>query len=476
MRDPETGAPRPTNCSASQVMGLVGGGSLLVAAAGAAGLGATLLTTTPASAASFTVTNTDDSGTGSLRQAVIEANAAAGADVILFAPGVTGVITLTTGQIEITDDVTITGPGSASLAISGNDTSRIFYIYDDRATALVATISGLTFTNGNDTGSYGGGAIVAWSADTTLHDVVITDSATAGRGGAVLAGYAYSKAARDHHLRLENCVISGNSAGTDGGGVAFYSGGALEIIDSVIEDNTAGRGGGGLASQESIGNILVQDTRISGNTAPDGAGVRMITQAASTSAVFDRVSVVGNVATTAGRSAVLFDHNAGTTEVISSTIADNTGGGIAGMDATSVHLAHTTVAGNSGVGVASVNRGLNIDSSLLADNAGGDLGTMADVNWSLVESPGSNIVAGGNNLTGVDPGLLPLLQASTTAWIRPFAVESAAFNAGDPAFTPPPSTDQTGAPRVVAGRIDMGAFELQDTDPTDGRVVPTFTG
>src|SRR5215203_5018950 len=59
----------------------------------------------------FTVLNLTDSDAGSLRQAIADANALAGADVIEFAPGLHGTIALTGGQLDITDDLTIDGPG-----------------------------------------------------------------------------------------------------------------------------------------------------------------------------------------------------------------------------------------------------------------------------------------------------------------------------------------------------------------------------
>src|SRR4051812_35106425 len=71
-----------------------------------------------AAAATFTVTNLNDSGAGSLRAAIVSANTAAGADTVTFQSGLTGTITLTSGEIAITDDVTITGPGAASITVT----------------------------------------------------------------------------------------------------------------------------------------------------------------------------------------------------------------------------------------------------------------------------------------------------------------------------------------------------------------------
>jgi hypothetical protein len=90
----------------------------------------------------FTVVNLADSGPGSLRRAVLDANSHPGADVIDFA--VTGTITLTSGQLTISDNVTINGSGADQLTISGNDASRVFLI----DSGSVVAMSGLTIAHG----------------------------------------------------------------------------------------------------------------------------------------------------------------------------------------------------------------------------------------------------------------------------------------------------------------------------------------
>src|SRR5262249_50605022 len=76
----------------------------------------------------FTVLNLADSGEGSLRQAILAANVNPGPDAIDFADGLLGTIPLTTGQLSITDHLTIDGPGADLLAVSGNHQSRVFRI------------------------------------------------------------------------------------------------------------------------------------------------------------------------------------------------------------------------------------------------------------------------------------------------------------------------------------------------------------
>ena len=95
----------------------------------------------------FTVLNLLDSGAGSLRAAVVAANANPGPDAIDFAT--TGTIALTSGELDITDSLTINGPGVNALTISGNHVSRVFGL----AGNPTVSIAGLTVANGWTSGS-----------------------------------------------------------------------------------------------------------------------------------------------------------------------------------------------------------------------------------------------------------------------------------------------------------------------------------
>ena len=96
--------------------------------------------------ATFTVTNLLDAGAGSLRQAMLDANATPGADDIDFS--VTGQIDIVSQLPTITDDLTITGPGSDLLTIDAGGNSRVFEVNDGTATDITVTLSGLTITGG----------------------------------------------------------------------------------------------------------------------------------------------------------------------------------------------------------------------------------------------------------------------------------------------------------------------------------------
>src|SRR6516164_9626886 len=86
----------------------------------------------------LTVLNTLDKGAGSLRDTITSAKSG---DAIVFAPSLDGqTITLTSGELAINKSLDIEGPGASLLAISGNDTFRVF----DVGQGLTVTIAGLT--------------------------------------------------------------------------------------------------------------------------------------------------------------------------------------------------------------------------------------------------------------------------------------------------------------------------------------------
>src|SRR5262245_32135372 len=154
----------------------------------------------------FTVLNLLDSGPDSLRAAVVAANANPGADTIDFA--VTGIIGLTGGQLDITDSLTINGPGAGALTVSGNYVSRVFGIAGDPT----VVIADLTVANGVTIDSPGGGISVGGGAVTLDHVTVsgnyagdtVSDSGGSGAGGGL--------AMTGGTVTLDHVTVSGNSA------------------------------------------------------------------------------------------------------------------------------------------------------------------------------------------------------------------------------------------------------------------------
>jgi parallel beta-helix repeat protein len=337
--------------------------------------------------ATFTVTNLNDSGAGSLRQAILDANAAAGADTIQFQSTLAGTITLTSGQLAITDSVTITGLGASTLTVSGNNSSRIFYLYNG-ATTIEATISGLTLTQGN---ANIGGAIVNSDEELTIIDTVITGNAATGDGGGIWHD-GFNSA-----LTIQNSTISGNTAGNDGGGIYVEDTGPDGVIiqNSVISGNTAGDDGGGIYFYDPDGPILIENTEISGNTANDNGGGIYLYDTDSTGTVTIRGALItGNT-------------------------AGGQGGGIYfyGPD-NPVLIEDSEITGNTaanGGGIYLYNGTVDINNTLIANNTSDDLdngGGTFNVADSFIEDPNGAINGTDtNNITGLDANVVTVAVA-----------------------------------------------------------------
>jgi len=241
--------------------GIVSARSWLSGAATCAAL--LLCTFSPVRAAVFTVTNTNDSGAGSLRAAVVAANGNAGLDHVVFNAGVTGTIALTTAQIDITDDLIVTGPGARTLSISGGNARRIF-----EATAPL-TISGLRLANGfADRGagiSYNasgllsvsdchfdqvtvtveGGSIFLFQGSLLVQRSTFTTSQAAGNGGVI----SYGQGGGTPTATIRNCTFVNNFASTAGGAIrqANTTAYAAAVTNCTFVVNNAGNGGGAIA-------------------------------------------------------------------------------------------------------------------------------------------------------------------------------------------------------------------------------------
>ncbi|MEH2220223.1 MAG: Calx-beta domain-containing protein [Nostoc sp.] len=197
----------------------------------------------------YIVTNTNDSGAGSLRQAIINANNDPGIETIIFDPtGIFGdatpdTITLTSGELNVTEGVIIQGTGANKLTISGNNASRVF-----NASASLS-IDGLNITGGN-AGNNNGGGIYSTSS-VTLSNSIISSNTTNISGGGI-----YSSS-----VTLSNSTIFGNTANNNGGGI--YSSTSLSISNSTISSNTSKSSGGGIYTN----NATVSNSTIFGNSA-----------------------------------------------------------------------------------------------------------------------------------------------------------------------------------------------------------------
>ncbi len=339
-------------------------------------------------AATITVINTNDSGAGSLRQALADTN---DGDTIDFA--VTGTITLTTDELLVDKSITISGPGSDNLTVDGNHASHIFHV----SGGVTATVAGLSITNGGESPGAGGG--------------IYNDHST---------------------LAIDHCTVSGNH-GSVGGGVYNdgYSGTAtLTVTNSTFSGNSVAApysvgSGGGIYNNGSYGSatLTVANSTFSGNSAgvaDYGWGGAIYNDGYSGSA-----TLMVNNSTFSGNSAGYH------------------GGGIyngSGM----VTIRHTIL--NAGA---------------WGENLSNAYGSVSSLGYNLSSDNGGGFLTATGDQINTDPMLGPLQDNGGSTFTHELLSGSPAINAGDPSFTPPPDYDQRGPgfPRVVNGRIDIGAFE-----------------
>ncbi|WP_278466106.1 choice-of-anchor Q domain-containing protein [Gimesia maris] len=391
----------------------------------------TLLTT-------FTVVNTDDSGTGSLRGAIEQANASAGADTISFDAALAGETIVLTTELQITDDLTITGLGSDQLTLDGNSDSRIFNISDGSfGTLLTVEIRGLALTNGF---SDNGGAISNYE-DLTVKDCLFSEndvssvqiqSAGFNNGGAIrnVAGT----------LEVSNTTFSNNLA-VDGGAI-YNSTGTVNVMNSMFSENmattTQGQGGGiyGIYGSVAItecsflsnsasgygggigtlyGTLSVTDSFFSNNSAgphSSGSAIYNDGQMTVTRSVFSENSEKSAItnSTTNGTNVVISDCDISENDVSTGAIYNLNG---------SMLIIDSRFTGNNSVGggIANLAKLTIVNSTISANFASGNgsgidnSGVLSIIN-STISGNGSNTLRGGGIYNS---GVIDIVNSTLTA-------------------------------------------------------------
>ncbi|HTK76010.1 MAG TPA: choice-of-anchor Q domain-containing protein [Gemmataceae bacterium] len=436
------------------------------------------------------VTNANDSGAGSLRQAILDANAANTPDTITFDPtffNVARTINLAT-ELPISDSLTITGPGAGLLTIrpnTGVTNTRIFNINGTSVAfngsgTLSVTLSGMTLTGGNTTGGVAGnttgdgGAILDANETVILNDMVITgNNAGTGQGGAIATNGGF--------IQLNRTTISGNSAST-GGAIYFLNNGnnnnsnfgQLSVQNSTISGNTATgattRGSGGgvyfFGYIPTATGFLVRNSTISGNSAAaNGGGMYIYTTGPA------------NNGNTTGARTISIQNTTITGNTAAGTTPDPFGGGGVGGGGIAQRYAPYLFA----AGVKAVPATLTITSSIISGNSNpvapdltqptnprnGNPGTVNLTNSAVGSASGfTPSAASANNLpTGAALNLGPLANNGGPTFTHALLAGSAAIDKGAIPAGVTLTTDQrgTGFPRLVGPAVDIGAYEVQAT-------------
>jgi CSLREA domain-containing protein len=373
-----------------------------------------------------------------LREAINAANANAGADSInfdtagVFATAQT--ITLTSGELVVSGNLTILGTGSNLLTVSGNNASRVFRI----DTGNTVTLDGLTIANGQVSGSF-----------------------PTGFGGGIFNDQAT--------LTVSNSTVRNNSGTGNGGGI-FNNSGTLTVSYSTVRNNNSS-GGGGIANRDTSAGaptLTVNNSTISGNSSSGiGGGIFSGSNHVSSPATLNitNSTISGNSAVSAGGIGNLDSlHGTPTLNVSNSTvsgnIASNNCGGIRNAEA-------------GGTATATLNSTIVSDNSAPSiPDIGNDNGSTLSGSYNLVETTsGYSFSSGSNNIFGIDPMLGPLADNGGPTQTHALLCGSPAIDKGINSNSL--ITDQRGAGfartfddlsiiNATGGDgTDIGAFELQ---------------
>jgi len=225
--------------------------------------------------ATISVTSTSDSGPGSLRQALSDAN---DGDIIAFT--VTGSIVLTSSELLVDKSVTISGPGADNLAVDANGNSRVFHINNGINGGATVVISGLTIRNGMAPSDSGGG-IFNEQSTLTINDCVITGN-VAHQGGGI---YTYATRAISSAPTINQAICLGKSGSVSSRGVQDYfypdhpeNSAIVTVNNSTFTDNTAYSSGGGIENDSfdyvSSATLVINDSRLGSNSGgSEGGGI-----------------------------------------------------------------------------------------------------------------------------------------------------------------------------------------------------------
>ncbi len=438
-----------------------------------------------------TVASTDDSGAGSLRQAIADAKPG---DTITF--GVKGTIALTSGELVIDKDLTITGPGSSALTISGGQKDRVLSIKSG-----TVTISGLAIKDGKAAGSPARGGGIQNNGTLTLRQVTVSGNQAIGDSSqAAYGGGIYNNGT----MTIVGSMVSGNSAkggngssggnGARGGGICAV--GALTVSGSTIAGNTATGGnttgpgragdgeGGGLFCYNNCA-VVVDGTTIAGNKAvsgnashdkgiggyASGGGVIQNWGGGTGTRLFTNCTISGN-----------------STQGGSGGMADSCSRGGGAWETATSKFVHCTITKNKtsgrfqeGGGVYSATSsgdGPALQNCIVTGNtavSGPDLrGAVQSLDYNLIGSVNGCTLSGSvaQNIVGQDAKLGALAGNGGPSQTHAVGAGSAAIDKIPPEACPV-KTDQRGTARPQGPACDIGAYEVDKTAPKATAIAPS---
>ncbi|WRH68883.1 MAG: right-handed parallel beta-helix repeat-containing protein [Planktothrix sp. GU0601_MAG3] len=227
--------------------------------------------------ANLIVTNLNDNGIGSLREAIAQAQPG---DIIQFDSSLANqsnpTILLTSGQLNINKSITIDGLISSAtpgkVTISGNNQFRVFELQvSPQFQPTNTTLKNLIIANGKaqgiDEAGSGGGIRMQGSTNLTLEDSELNNN-IAQFGGGIYTGFKSNTVVINSTFNNNDGTLGGSERG--GGAIATKSAGSLTVTNSQFTNNKGINGG---AINHLLGNLTVDNSKFINNTSVPGGTV-----------------------------------------------------------------------------------------------------------------------------------------------------------------------------------------------------------
>lgn len=439
--------------------------SLVLGTAGA------LVIAIPVSAATLTVTSTTDDGVGyTLREAIADANASVGvADTIEFDSSLVNSTLHIDSALTITDTLTISGLGSGSLSIQrdvGPDSD--VFVFRPSSTDQDFTLSGITIQGDN---VITGSGVVADNSDETPRNVTVVDVTFTDLQNGSVGGPAITVNTISGTLRVENSSFVSNEGGASGGAVSAVGvGTAVVLTDDEFVGNEAAGDGGAVYVADTVGSVTIERSTFQANVAEgDGGGLYVDRVDLDSSLTVDSSTFSADSTGQFG-AALAIGTVIGEVTIVNSTLDEGSEDFAMAADLVAGELSvmYSTMTGGIYVrtneGLAEVTSTIVVQTggvTILVDDAVNPVGVL----YSILSSSLANYMADmGGNQFGILPKLGPLQDNGGPTFTRMPLAGSPAIDRGLPGGTPP-TFDQryTGFPRVIGGRVDVGAVETAET-------------
>ncbi len=270
---------------------------------------------------SLTVNSLADSGPGTLRAAILAADAGSHSDKFAIGFTVAGTIDLHSPLPDLNNSIAVQGPGAASLTVMRDAAVSFTSAIVTVDAGQTASLCGLTLANGNDRGIENDGSL-------TLANIAVVNNFVPNDSGGAIRNVGT--------LTINGSTLSRNSAIEAGVLLNF---GTVTVSGSTLSRNSAVNGG----AMVNVGTAMVSDSTLSGNTASGGVGGSMINDSGAT------LTVSGCTLSSNSGGGIAND---GTLTVSGSTLSGNTassGGGISNGRFGTLAISGGTLSGNAAI-------------------------------------------------------------------------------------------------------------------------------